>query len=1059
MGCGTSTPVNVVFGEPTTAAATTGNTKAGKPMTATTTTTASEKNKAPTASAAAAAARNRRISANSKPQTTIAGGGAAASPSANNKVSQVSSTNKPSQQPANKASQQPANNASQPANRPSPRRKIKKKTNSSTGGGAASAPSTRTRADTWETNLTDEVAQESQQQHHHHQQITASSAGSKTATSPSTAAAAPQQQVDPKTTIAVQEQWQRLWETQSAALVDPADVVSVLDQLIGTTINKLSPVQITLLQRKVRFAVKQLPRRAEQAGSKIAKVFSGAASDTAVADTEARNAVEKYHLLTAAVLQRVLPATPVTDSIVQLMLSFGGPDLTERVLTAAKAAAAHAGLEMMLDVNKKQQQQQQERLPVNGTAKNSNSSIGWNMPKPSQVPELDEPVEDWPVGASFAVFCAVIAMATASSVSSHTTTSSGSMSRSQRLQLLFYTLMDSGTLQEFLATHPAGGMPLWLLEVGNSTVISLPSLTHYHYYGNAFLPCGTATTTGDDSSAAAAKQKKNYGGVPSFVASKSRVPVTVGADRVLRIVEEALRRAAVAHKAVNGRSNNHRKHQQVHDGGYPFDEGRPVASMATRLKDSVSMIGPASLPVVTLGSLISKSSSTNDLQNMADSSDHAERSIFPKTTLMLKLQGVADGVDLDTYSPVGTELDQSMEQFETATAAFLDHLDVPDWTLQEFRQWADAALDDLALDVVMHRLFSEGILPSPALERELVLKKWLEWQAQQDRSRKPIDGASVSERLTNSVSALIGSWNRNGDRSGDVARLGAVWGGIGGIDGLGGTGYGVMYCIPAVWWDAWTVYTGWSFVGERPKRRKRRTRPASLQTESLLEKDPDYISRGIMGSYEVMRRGLKQGRDYVVVPPGVWDILFELYSGGPPLPRMVKSLERKLSASILDDPPASDDSKPFLAANSSDELDEVIGDLDGSMRVMRIPDRLSVETHPWILHVHLCDPLQPYRRGDTGPVSIRVMVCPSQPLWRLFSELVCRFSFQSYKAFDADCRGMARLWKKMEPNGAKDAPIPRYGPWILLCKSRHAVLPQITNGLELEESYNDVIAD
>ena len=39
------------------------------------------------------------------------------------------------------------------------------------------------------------------------------------------------------------------------------------------------------------------------------------------------------------------------------------------------------------------------------------------------------------------------------------------------------------------------------------------------------------------------------------------------------------------------------------------------------------------------------------------------------------------------------------------------------------------------------------------------------------------------------------------------------------------------------------------------------------------------------------------------------------------------------------------------------------------------------------------------------------------------------------------------------------SPLPRYGPWNLLCKGRHAVLPQITNGIEMEANYKDVIAD
>ena len=71
-------------------------------------------------------------------------------------------------------------------------------------------------------------------------------------------------------------------------------------------------------------------------------------------------------------------------------------------------------------------------------------------------------------------------------------------SRQQQLNLLFYILLPPDVLQNFLLNHPAGGVPTWLLEVGQDSVISLASLSHYYWYGGGsktspFLPSSTPT--------------------------------------------------------------------------------------------------------------------------------------------------------------------------------------------------------------------------------------------------------------------------------------------------------------------------------------------------------------------------------------------------------------------------------------------------------------------------------------------------------------------------------------------------------------------------------------
>ena len=124
-------------------------------------------------------------------------------------------------------------------------------------------------------------------------------------------------------------------------------------------------------------------------------------------------------------------------------------------------------------------------------------------------------------------------------------------------------------------------------------------------------------------------------------------------------------------------------------------------------------------------------------------------------------------------------------------------------------------------------------------------------------------------------------------------------------------------------------------------------------------------------------------------------------------------------------------------------------------RILRIPRALTVETHPWILHFHLCDPQQPYRRGEAGPMSIRVMALPDQPFWRLYAEIIVRLPFHVLRSYTSDGRGRARLWKRIDPTGPKDA-LSRYGPWTLLCKSRHAILPILNQEAELEEHYDEL---
>jgi len=90
-----------------------------------------------------------------------------------------------------------------------------------------------------------------------------------------------------------------------------------------------------------------------------------------------------------------------------------------------------------------------------------------------------------------------------------------------------------------------------------------------------------------------------------------------------------------------------------------------------------------------------------------------------------------------------------------------------------------------------------------------------------------------------------------------------------------------------------------------------------------------------MGSYEKMRDNIKKDEDYVLIPPGVWDVLYELYGGGPPLPRMIS-------------PPQNDDRLRVV-----DELSIEVIPTCLLTSPTKIPHDIDVVTHPWILHCHV----------------------------------------------------------------------------------------------------------
>jgi hypothetical protein len=935
--------------------------------------------------------------------------------------------------------------------------RIKKKTAGATAAGANSGssqlPATRIRADSWNIpgngsgnsppnkNSSSPTSSSGAVNGHHHKQHSPNGTAVNT--------------LAPKTTT---DQWKMLWEHLSRDLLDPSDVHAVLDALIGTTVNKLSPTELCQIQRRVRAVVKATSTAASAAPTSkmMGRVFSSTAG-ISPAEQEARAVAEKYHLLNPLIFARIFrPCHISTLSLTNINgngngsgmngssnggsngssnnssnSSMNGSSHNELAIQAKNTNTAVTTINLienayilMLHLSESLWDRVADIAVHTATAANLEMDVNkqvkleghhaWNleMPRPSVVPDVTEPPV-LPAGVTTESLVFLVALALRGT-------------RPQRLQLLFYLLMSPNSLYSFLATHAAGGVPVWLLEVDCEMVVSLASLTHYHYYGNAFLPRRQADG-----------QHQQEPQQQTFVASKSRKPVTIQSAAVLVAVDTLLLKADKPPKSSTTTT------------AAAAETLSPTGRDPTEPPLSPRKNGGAKSKRVSGHSSHGSSSGGSGDSIMDVSLNNSTNGHALKTALGQRLHDVADGVKPDYED---ASLDKSKETVLKAPRALTSKAL---WTLEDFANWCENALDDLAIDAMMHRIFGAGLLASPSTERELTQQKWEEWKLQIDSNLSANEPEGTLEVLTESVKALLepcfngttASLQFNGNGNGKI--LSHVWGGIGGIDGGGGVGHGVLYCVDKKWWDAWASYAGWSWVGDHPlKRRRSRPRPGSLSNEALLERDEEsVVIPGTMGSYELMKRGLKRNKDYVLIPPGVWDILFEMYGGGPPLPRMVKPPQRKFSDANRS---TLDVSESYPAA--PDDIDEVMGSFeeDGGHRIFKLSDSLSVATHPWIIHCHLCDPQQPYRRGDAGPMSIRVMVTPDQPLWRMYAEVIGRFPLQSYKAFGSDGRGQGRLWKKTEPSAGKD-PVSRYGPWNLLCKNRQGLLPAMTNGMDAKE--------
>ena len=146
------------------------------------------------------------------------------------------------------------------------------------------------------------------------------------------------------------------------------------------------------------------------------------------------------------------------------------------------------------------------------------------------------------------------------------------------------------------------------------------------------------------------------------------------------------------------------------------------------------------------------------------------------------------------------------------------------------------------------------------------MSRWIEWQESDciEWLKNQQSGGAL-DSLTSFFAAP-----QNGSAPAPKRPHRRVFGGIDGFDGRGGLGNGVMYCVDKKWWDSWEAYSGWSWGGEKSARNPDAPKPKEMSTEPLLDRDTDELVGGTYGSYELMKKDLVLGQDYVLVPPGVW---------------------------------------------------------------------------------------------------------------------------------------------------------------------------------------------
>eukprot|EP00537_Pseudo-nitzschia_pungens_P004203 CAMPEP_0172355724 /NCGR_PEP_ID=MMETSP1060-20121228/128_1 /TAXON_ID=37318 /ORGANISM="Pseudo-nitzschia pungens, Strain cf. cingulata" /LENGTH=2200 /DNA_ID=CAMNT_0013075555 /DNA_START=614 /DNA_END=7216 /DNA_ORIENTATION=+ len=843
------------------------------------------------------------------------------------------------------------------------------------------------------------------------------------------------------------------------------------------------------------------------------------------------NIAKNHHLLTAHVLRKVLPRPPVSTvkSNLEFLAAMGEiSDLGNTTLdlsnngnsfligdiggggaSTIEGGKAVSGIRIVestyllalycndilwdcaADIAVNSAKTNNLEMDVNKQIKSNSARINYKnllpLPRPTE-PKSEEPSQT-PIGMGMHALTFILGLALRGS-------------RQQQLNLLFYILFPPALLQSFLENHPAGGVPTWLLEVDQDIVISLASLSHYYWYGGGSANCPYSPSPQVNRNARPETRSERWN------QKQHDYALRLSGHDVIHFLMAVL--IPEAHVMTDDPSSPKTGQEPISsDDGQngvnrsPTSSHRKGGIVGFKRRGSLGSkkdLNYKDLPKINgNGSFTIDDSETHETEILNRLKNQRQQSCSDKHTSA----NTADKINfMNDYCS-----ERSRMAFAKQAAIWLrDHpVQATDstrmMTILDFDLFCQKALDDGCVSAIMHRLFAQGWIPNPSMELDMVKSRWREWQetspalsawsAYLDQSTD-----DAMEILSQNVRRVLSMGNGYGDESstqntttvpGDIGNQPSshrkVFGGLGGFDNQGGFGFGVMYCIDKKWWDDWEAYVGWSWAGDsntlnspqfiRDSQNITKKRPGELSTEILLDRHDDVVVAGTLGSYELMKSGLRKDIDYVLVPPLVWDVLFEMYAGGPPLPRMVRAPEPKERNGDIE---GANENGIELCSPTSSEGGVFRGDIDiqsvptetdldamakapigNKDRVLRIPRLMKVITHPWIIQFQLCDPLQPYRKQDyneAGPLTIRVMASPDQPLWRLYSEVITRLPFRTYRAYDLDGRGKVRLWKRIDPSGPKDP----YGPWpcTLLCKNRYAILPRQNYEKELTENYEEL---
>ena len=657
-------------------------------------------------------------------------------------------------------------------------------------------------------------------------------------------------------------------------------------------------------------------------------------------------------------------------------------------------------------------------------------------------------------------------------------------------------------LESFLSNHPAGGVPTWLLEVGQDSVISLASLSHYYWYGGGttnspFLPSTSSSEIPETTQSDHWNRKQHDLSLKISSRDAIHFLMSILVPEANVIIDDPSSPTKDANEASSPRdtsqNNGHRS---------PVSANGKANTFGFRRKNSAgnkNAIGNKEIPMINEnGSFTIDDSETQQ-------SDVLDRLKSQRQHFCSSKQTFASASEKTNFLDDYCTKKSRMIFAEQSAIWMKDHPETTPgssfMSILDFDHFCRNTLEDGCISAIMHRLYGQGWIPNPSMERDMVQSRWKEWQesstglsAWSESQDQSADGAMeiLSENVRRILSVNSTNYNENDEENMDsatgyendkISTPRKVFGGLGGFDNKGGTGFGVMYCIDKKWWNDWEAYVGWSWAGDSsslsssPLHKKLtgygRQRPGELSTEILLNRHDDVVAAGTLGSYELMKKGLTKDVDYVLIPPVVWDVLYEMYAGGPPLPRMVSPPEFKedhhkregatenaieLSSPTSCESGALDGDPDMLSIPTETDLDAMAtSSIDKKDRVLRIPRLMEVITHPWVLQFQLCDPLQPYRELDyneAGPLTIRVMTSPDQPFWRLYSEVISRLPFHIYRAYGPDGRGKVRLWKRIDPSEPKD----RYGPWpcSLVCKNRHALLPRYNSEIERKQNFEEL---